>query len=165
MKNQTPTLEPTFVKKDEFKIAGLQCRSQMKENEDQKEIGQLWEQFMGSMPNIKNKTKANTTYGLCFDFDPQTNEYSYVSGVEIDDSNISLPDKVVVKTIPASRYAVFTYKGDMNGVGDAFKYIYETWLPQSGEKPLDDYSFELYDERFLGPNDKNSETDIYIPLK
>ncbi|NDI34134.1 GyrI-like domain-containing protein [Chengkuizengella sediminis] len=165
MKNQTPTLEPTIVKKDEFKIAGLQCRSLMKEDEDQKEIGQLWEEFMGTLPNIKNKTNENKTYGLCFDFNPKTNEFSYVSGVEIDDQTSELPDKIVIKTVPASRYAVFTYKGDMSGVGAAFKYIYETWLPQSGEVPFEDFSFEFYDERFLGPADKNSEMDIYIPLK
>ncbi|MFS1512119.1 GyrI-like domain-containing protein [Chengkuizengella sp. SCS-71B] len=163
MKNQTPTLEPTFVKKDEFKIAGLQCLTLMEQDEYQKDIGQLWEEFMGTLPNIKNKTNESKTYGLCFDF-KETNEYSYVSGVEIDDPNISLPDKVVVKTIPASRYAVFTYKGDMSGVGAAFKYIYETWLPQSGEVP-EEFSFEFYDERFLGPSNKNSEMDIYIPLK
>ncbi|MDP5275736.1 GyrI-like domain-containing protein [Chengkuizengella axinellae] len=165
MKNQTSALVPTFVKKDEFKIAGLECRAIMKENEDQQELGQLWGAFMGMLPKIENKKNENVTYGLSFDFDQQTGEYSYVSGVEIDDSNISLPDKVVVKTIPASRYAVFTYKGDMSGVGAAFKYIYETWLPQSGEVPAADFSFEIYDERFLGPENENSETEIYIPLK
>ncbi|HBF4228528.1 TPA: GyrI-like domain-containing protein, partial [Clostridioides difficile] len=44
-------------------------------------------------------------------------------------------------------------------------YIWGTWFLSSKEELDIRDDFEVYDERFLGPSNVNSQIDIYIPIK
>jgi AraC family transcriptional regulator len=44
-------------------------------------------------------------------------------------------------------------------------YIYGSWFPKSGYKVSGSPDIEWYDNRFLGPDNENSEVEIYIPIE
>lgn len=58
-----------------------------------------------------------------------------------------------------------TAKGVFDTLGNTFDLVYFDWLPQTGYNRAEADEFEVYDERFLGPEDETSEVDIYIPVE
>jgi AraC family transcriptional regulator len=63
------------------------------------------------------------------------------------------------------KYALFTYKGAAPGVKDFYGNIFSVWLPENKLEMDMRSDFEVYDERFVGPMNPESEWDIYIPVK
>lgn len=43
-------------------------------------------------------------------------------------------------TIPAQKYASFTHNGDLGQLELTFEYIYQTWLPKSGQRSASPYA-------------------------
>ena len=99
------------------------------------------------------------------DFDSDGN-FSYVICKEVDNL-CTIPDGMVGKVIPKSKYAIFTAKGNNKSelgsrLGQVWNCFFETWLPNFGytqaglcsPSSLSPYNaeaepnFELYDERF-----------------
>jgi len=72
---------------------------------------------------------------------------------------------MVVKTVPAGHYAVFT-----SPRGPAAKVVPQTWQqiwtyfqsPQNGQRAYQ-ADFEVYDQRAADPN--NVQVDIYVGVK
>ena len=72
---------------------------------------------------------------------------------------------MVLRRVPERKYARFTHHGTFDKLGETYKYIYNTWLPQSGyEVHPSKYDMEVYDERFI-PDSEDSAFDIYVALK
>jgi len=74
------------------------------------------------------------------------------------------PMSMVVKRVPAARYLRFVHVGQSHTVESTYRHIYERWLPDSEYKPALAYNMERCGERFLGPFNEESETDILIPI-
>ena len=92
-------------------------------------------------------------------------KWFYMAAVEVTSFD-DLPVGAVAKVIPANVYAVFTYKGKLPGrIGEVFGYIYGEWLPKSGCKQAGPYDFERYGERFKGPDNEDSVTEICVPIE
>ena len=74
------------------------------------------------------------------------------------------PQGVVTKVIPAGRCAKVRNLGSRHELSGP-RYLYEKWLPQSGEQLRDYPVFFHYVN--VGPGVKEHEmiTDIYLPLK
>lgn len=72
---------------------------------------------------------------------------------------------VTLLDIPATRAATLTFKGPYAELEGAYRWLYGTWLPESGEEPADFPSFEDYlnDPKVLPPTEWL--TAIYLPLK
>lgn len=68
------------------------------------------------------------------------------------------------REIPMIEYVVFTFKGPSENSGLVHNYLYSTWLRQNDYELSDSYNFEVYDERFKGPDAEDSLTDIYFPV-
>ncbi|MCK9152280.1 GyrI-like domain-containing protein [Methanobacterium alcaliphilum] len=88
--------------------------------------------------------------------------YVYV-GVEVKKLD-EMPLEMFAKTLPPTKYAVFTYKGeDMFNGGT---YIWSEWLPSSEYEESYPYMLQAYDKsRFRGLDDPESEVDFYVPVK
>lgn len=72
---------------------------------------------------------------------------------------------VVEQTIPAGRCAVLRHVGTDDTIGEDLRYLYATWLPQSGEEPRD---FPLFAQRvrfFPDVPENEAVTDFFLPLK
>ena len=75
------------------------------------------------------------------------------------------PKGMVIKTVPAGRYAVFA-----SDRGPVAKVVVETWkqvwsyyqLPANGQRAYR-ADFELYDQRAADPD--NAQVDIYIGVQ
>lgn len=74
------------------------------------------------------------------------------------------PQGVMTKTIPAGRCAVVRHVGSRENVSAAF-YLYDVWLPTSGETSGDFPIFFHYVN--VGPHVQEHEmiTDVYLPLR
>lgn len=71
----------------------------------------------------------------------------------------------VVKIIPKGRYLKFVHKGLASKVGYTYRYIYTQFLPDTNYKLTLPFNFEYYGEKCLGPNNEQSESEIYIPVE
>jgi AraC family transcriptional regulator len=121
----------------------------------------MWQE-VERMPNVINKDEQ-ACMGICMDFDG-INTFSYLICVEVSKFD-TIPKKMVAKTIPAQKYAVFTAKGKVpEAILQTWKEIYQKWFPTSGFERTDGPDFEYYDKRSR-INDEKSEVDIYIPIR
>ena len=76
-----------------------------------------------------------------------------------------VPIELLVKILPSTTYAVFTFKGEQI-TSDWARMIYHEWMAGSGYQVAHKYSFQLYDQRFKGlENLDDSEIDVYVPVK
>lgn len=74
-------------------------------------------------------------------------------------------DALQVIEQPACRCAIARHRGPYAELERAYRWLFRTWLPQSGEEPDDQPCFELYlnDPRQLPPTEWL--TDVCLPLK
>jgi AraC family transcriptional regulator len=164
------TMNYKIVEKDSFKIIGRELRIRNDNGDNFKLIPGFWDQCKNEgvweelmkLPRVLINDEG-ACLGMCMDFDG-INTFSYLICVEV--SNIDfVPEKMVAKTIPAQKYAVFTAKGKMaESIQQTWKDIYQEWFPSSGYERTSGPDFELYDKRSEA-NDENTEVDIYIPIK
>jgi predicted transcriptional regulator YdeE len=90
--------------------------------------------------------------------------------VEVDNLEC-VPDGMVAKTIPRSKYAVFSHDFELTPdhisikqlEDNIFRYVYREWFAYSNYEPTGSYTLELYH------TDRVSEgfttVEVYIPIK
>ena len=155
---------PQYIEKEEFQVIGIEEIGKNKYRNHQ----QLWKKFF----EIIIKFYENITYA--YEIHMTTNElsekgeYRNIVGREIDKINIpgDIPEGVVLVTISAQKYAIFTHIGSDVNLMETVKYIYEEWLPNNKKYervPLAP-EFVRFDDRFEKDSD-NSELDYYIPIQ
>ena len=130
--------------------------------------GALFERLWGKMMQWASPRGliSSTTEMLCL----------YHDNPEITDSDklrlsvcISVPVETEVDgefgkmTLEGGTYAVCSFELDETQYGEAWQWVYGTWLPQSGYQPSDGAPFERYPD----PEPKNGKmlVDICIPVK
>lgn len=106
------------------------------------------------------------TYGVHYT-DPRTTppeQHRVDFCVSVDEDVAPNPEGVVTREIPAGRCAVARHLGSRSNVSAAV-YLYEVWLPQSGETLRDFPIFFHYVN--VGPNLQEHEliTDVYLPIQ
>ena len=87
-----------------------------------------------------------------------------MAAVEIEPSDIP-GSALVVKAIPPAKYARFIHKGSRDNLGLTLDYIYQTWLPKSGESLAQPLAIEDYGRDWDSLDWEESEWGIYIPIK
>lgn len=157
------TVQPEIKYIDDIYVAGIHGVCSINN------IYSLWQKFEYVADTIPNKHHSERTFGICeqlqethtlnYDMD-----FSEVIGMEVI-SYDNLPDGIVAKTIPAGKYAVFTHRGFISEILKTYEYIWGTWVLLTKEVLDERGNFELYDKRFLGPDNEQSEMAIYIPIK
>lgn len=105
--------------------------------------------------------------GICTDFNPETGEFVYVIGMEVE-KDTPAPEGTVYKSFPELEYAVFTTpksneESFTSSIQSTWNYVFTEWFPESGYEHYGSMEFELYDKRCYGS--ENKEIDIYIPVK
>jgi AraC family transcriptional regulator len=111
-------------------------------------------------------THETPSFGIYCD-DPMSKPKSEL----LSDACISAPDtfegdgNVKMKQTPGGKCAVFTFTGPYAELEKPYRWLYESWLPQSGEEPRDAPPYEAYlnDARSTPPH--QLLTSICIPLK
>ncbi|MDQ0875927.1 putative transcriptional regulator YdeE [Paenibacillus sp. V4I3] len=70
-----------------------------------------------------------------------------------------IPQGMVSQTTPVCTYAVFTHKGEIWKISDAYGSL-NSWIDENGYK----HTKGLMDERF-NPTSPESELEIYLPIE
>lgn len=80
-------------------------------------------------------------------------------------TDASPPPGISIDKLGAGRYAVYTHRGPYDSLGEAYKRLFESWLPQSGEEVDDRPCMEIYRNN---PSDTAPDkllTDVCLPLR
>jgi predicted transcriptional regulator YdeE len=146
---------------EQFSVVGMEHNSQT----SSESIPQMWDRFIAHESEIQEKINPAFSYGICVGM--KEDGFVYVAGFQSDHE--PLPSGMVRINIPTQKYAIFTRKGSLtqpgHTVADTFREIHQTWFPHYRLKAMHGIDFELYDERFLGPDNEQSEVEIYIPIE
>ena len=156
--------EPVFQEKPAFKVVGVERYTK----DGIPNIREAWAEFSKRGHEIKN-AKLPGVYGIedySRDFDMNKGgfpKYYYIAAYEVEDFN-DVPAGMATKEIAAANYAVFTYRGHVDGIHDFFGFIYGEWIPQSGYSmdPRLSLDFEHYREPNMDMNDLHLE--IWVPV-
>lgn len=107
------------------------------------------------------------TFGIVFD-NPETtepNDFRFDICGEIDGDVLENLQGVVKKQIPGGRCALVRHRGAHERLGEAVKFLYRHWFPQSGEQ-LRDFPVYFHYLNFAGETQEHDLlTDVYLPLK
>ncbi len=152
--------QPEVIEIPEFSIVGFVIYVE----KDYSLITRMWYQFHGLIESIPNRVKPEKYYQLAFWNDLHTMEGCfYMLGVETDGLN-DIPLGMSGKTVPRANYLKFVHRGLSRHVDRTYKYIFQTWLPQSEYRLSYPYEFEYYGSKYCGADNEDSESEIYIPV-
>ncbi len=150
-----------------FLFIGIPTRTtNAKELSGEGVIADQWERVMAGsiIEQIPNRADANIL-AMCTDYESDANgEYTFLIGTKVT-SVASIPEGMIAKEIPDTRYAVFTSEN-----GPVWKVVPKVWqkiwsTPASdmgGERAfLAD--FEVYDERAADP--QNAMVEVWVGIR
>jgi len=165
---KTKTLDNTSeVSENTIHFVGITIRTDNKSEMDGKgKIPALWQRFFKEqiMQKIKNKT-SHSIYGVYYDYQMGANgKYTMLVGCRVKDGT-NIPDGMVYKKIPATKYMVFTSKKGpvIKNVITLWEYVWNTWKPTAPTARSFVADFEEYGKESM--NMKNGTAKIYIALK
>jgi AraC family transcriptional regulator len=154
------SFEPEEMELDSFIVVGMSCFMKYEDTT----ITRIWQEFLSESSSVPNKVSLERYYQICFW--PDTYDLGGIflmAGIEVKDP-IIYNDAYVLKVIPQSRYLRFIHKGLSNKVGLTYQYIYQNFLPKTTYRLPKSFNFEFYGEKFKGPNNPESESEIFIPV-
>jgi predicted transcriptional regulator YdeE len=147
-------------------VVGSELRTTWKNNECYSAIPAFWQQQRSEniFNKIPHKTYPDVILGLYTNYTPDFSlsggYYSLIIGSPVTRVAI-LPKDMVVKEIPAAKYAVFTAKGPLNKA-IAKTWMEEIWQNKDIERTFAN-DFEWYDSK--STDDEHSIVKIYISIK
>jgi AraC family transcriptional regulator len=166
-------MEPKIMIKESFKIVGYEFKTTLKDNAHSRDIPAFWDKCgTGDTEKIlytSQNTVKHGEYGICVNINSDSDEFSYVLGVEVSDFGNVKQDMCSIQ-VPSATYAVFTTpavedKDFVASIEGTWRYILEEWFPSSNYE-IDDskLDFEFYDERCHPWEYEKVSMDIYVPV-
>ena len=140
---------------------------------DYMQIGATFERLMVWAAGQGLLRAGARTFGIYYD-DPQSKPPSELRSeacgelprdVDVAKLANSIPAGARITATTSGRCAVFIFTGPYSELSKPYRWLYDTWLPQSGEEPRNEPCFEEYlnDVRITPPSDL--KTAICIPLQ
>jgi AraC family transcriptional regulator len=117
-------------------------------------------QFMTRYEEIDNKAET-IPVSVTTDMDGEGN-FSYLTGVVVSPAGTP-PKGLVVQSIPAQTYAVFTHSGHTSEIPKTYAAIWDQWVPQSGKVVSDGPWLEKHLPTF-NPRTGLGGIEIWIPV-
>ena len=130
---------------------------------------ELWKGFMPRRNEIRNTVGTELVsmqvYGSAFDFSRFNPHAPFEKWAAVEVTEFSeIPTGMETVTLPGGLYAIFAYQGSAADAAPFFRYIFGTWLPQSGYVLDRRPHFEILGAKYKN-NHPDSEEDIYIPVR
>lgn len=167
-------MQPKIINRDAFKILGYEFKTNLKNNAHSRDIPAFWDKC-----NIEGKEALlyetqsppkHGEYGICVNTNTETDEFSYVLGIEVTSFDNAMEDMFKLE-VPSATYALFTTPSVedynfVNSIEGTWKYILDEWFPNSGYE-IDDskFDFEFYDEHCHPWEYNEFFMEIYVPIK
>lgn len=160
-------IEGKLIYQDEIYLVGRELYTSVIGTIEDDILPRFWrEEFIPQIPAIKNIKTENLSIGFEI-HDPDTDMLYHMAAVET--TAPLAPPGLQVKTLPPSRYAVFTLDRPPTvfEYGQIVLYAYGEWLPMKGLQTAGDVSmdFTFADKYFSGYEMKNRRLEVYIPVK
>ena len=150
----------------ERKLIGMRINTSLSEDKTR----ELWQQFMPRKNEIRNNANSGYYSLQLFEkgfkienFTPDT-VFEKWAAVEVTDID-QIPSGMEMHDLAGGKYAVFIHQGTTNTFYKTSQYIFGTWLPQSDYELDDRAHFEIMGDKYLGPDNPNSEEEVWIPVK
>ena len=147
------------IEKPATLLMGIECRTENSPDRAPNDIPKLWERFFAEQieAKIPNRTTTDVIALYCDYEGDFTKPYSLVIGCEVS-SETELPDGMVVKTIPASKFLVY------KAVGQYPTSVIDTWgkIWSSDLKRTYTGDYELYTQKLDMPP---TEVDVLIAIE
>ncbi|MCK4934282.1 MAG: AraC family transcriptional regulator [Simkaniaceae bacterium] len=146
---------------EEFNVIGIAVKTSNEEGKAEVDILGLWNKFLSEnifekIPNVA----SHEIYSVYTDYEGDyTAPYTVILGCKVETLD-SIPEGMVGKKIPASKYDKHLAKGNLEE-GVVFEAWQEIWKSQKNRTYTAD--FEVYGEKAKDP--ENAEVDIYIAVK
>ena len=161
------SMKPRLISHDDIRIAYVSDKvSDQSDTDNNKDGTPTWRRFRPLIDTVGCRIGEHT-FGVVEVVDKDSGVFCYSAAVEISDDG-TVKDPLMTKTLEGGRFAVFTHTLASQAIGDelkrTFRYIYGTWLPQSGEKLRAYYDLEYYDSRF-NPRDLSGTVEIWVPIR
>ena len=161
------TMEPKFEAKRGFYAIGMGGEFQHGKTEG---IGELWDRFLERMGEIENKKGEEKgkypAYGICEEIwinGENQDHFRYYAAVEVAPGS-KTPEGMKSIKIESQKYAVFTTKNGLAGIGPLTEYIWGNWLAQSGREVKPASDIEYYSADF-DPESKSTQVEIWVPVE
>lgn len=158
-------MKPEIIERDRFVLIGIQ-----KEYDFPDFSGALsqWQEYLARSQDVKT-TDNESCYGLSV-VPTKTRQKNNCSGVfrylaaqEVTDNEV-VPEGMTKLSLPAQKYAKYTYKGPISGFQAFIMNVWTHYLPESGLEAIESPEIEVYDERF-NLDSHESEMDYLVPVK
>ena len=160
-------MNPKMIDKDAFAVIGISARtSNGKEVTADGVIAPMWGRFFEEslLGKIPHKADSNIVAVYADYASDHNGEYTFVLGARVT-SDAEVPPGMVVKKIPAQKFAVLTSEK-----GPAPEVVPQLWmkinsLPKTaaGGDRLYKADFEIYDQRARYP--ESLQMDVYVGIK
>lgn len=148
-----------IVNLNEMQVVGLIKETTNSNNKSVRDIGMLWEEFLGKehWKNIENR-KNNKSIGLYTDYKGDfTQPFNFICGCEVD-KNLQFKLPLISKTIQGGRYAKFIISGDAKeSVGEFWLKLWQMNLDRKYSCDFEEYQNNTH-------NMQNQEIHIYISI-
>jgi predicted transcriptional regulator YdeE len=148
----------TITEKDAFTVMGTQTRITSADQKNPDTYTKILDAFEPYRTQLRPIAIERQLYGISFATDKK-DAFDYLAGMTVH-SDAAKPDpNLVIRNLPAARYAVFKCPGQ--DMSKTYQYIYSEWLPGSRYK-IDQNAccFEQYAPKEWA----NRPVYIYIPI-
>lgn len=139
-------------------VMGIKTRTTLENSQQTRDIPCFFGKVMKAnlLANIPNITDSHKIFGIYSDMNDDE-EFDYTVGLLVEKLSASIAhDKYTTHVLPATEYARFSVQGDASQLENAWRYIYGSWMPNSGRSRQKGLDFEIY---------YPEKTDIYIPMQ
>lgn len=144
-------MDPKVIAKSEMILVGL--------TSDRSDIHGLWMKYSDKAGAIPNKVE-----GRGYELHRFLKDSIEVTVGEAVTQADSIPEGMSVIHVPAGQYAIFTHRL-ANGGYEGLNLVMEKWLTTGPYEHSDNFMIEVYDERFKGGDQPDSEIDFWIPVR
>jgi AraC family transcriptional regulator len=154
--NEGEYLRPVLEERDAFRVAGVMALLR----DGGEAVSRLWEVLARELESVEGAACYGITW---YPAGWEKSGVFYMAGVEVEAADSANP-ALVVKSIPSLKCARFIHKGSREDLQLTLDYIYQTWLPKSGEHLAYPLEIESYGWDMSAVwND--AELEVYIPIE
>lgn len=129
-------------------------------------IAETWSLLFSKVASISDRIQPEKYYQLGFwPDDYESNGFSIMCACQLNPKFANNNREFPIQILPPMRYLKFIHKGRSCDIPSTYKYIYGIWLPKTEYRISMPFELEFYGEGYLGPDNENSMSEIYIPLE
>ena len=149
-------MEVEIKTRSAFTVMGMKARGKKPKDF----IPSLWERFIERYDEIKEKIKTKTAYGISYEKDKSTKEFSFLAAYEIE-PNTDMPEGMIALHIPELTYVVV--KCTLPTLFEAWDFTSD-WIVKNGYQDISHNfpEYEVYHETF--EHEKTDPMYIYVPV-